>query len=272
MNEQDKHWTGERLETFIHNDNTTEHLHRYAIALEFCHNKTVLDIACGEGYGSRLLANRAAHVWGVDISAETIASASEKYKCNNLAYLTGSCSSIPLESHSVDMVVSFETIEHHDQHEAMMAEIKRVLKPNGLLIISSPDKKYYTDLPSYHNPFHIKELYFEEFKNLMNSNFKNCNFYFQKMVSGSLIMPAALSDKYTGFSGTYTGIQSNTDFEGVYNLCLASDEAVPDAGKSIFSYSEIINRIIADTVERVQNSRSYRLGHFLLAPLRLFRK
>jgi len=63
-----------------------------------------------------------------------------------------------------DLVVSFETIEHHDEHEQMLAEVKRVLKPDGMAIISSPDKAIYTDKPEYHNSFHVKELYREEFE------------------------------------------------------------------------------------------------------------
>lgn len=67
-----KDWTGERLETFVFNETTIEHLHRYAIAMEFCSGKTVLDIACGEGYGSNLLSAKATHVTGMDADAITI--------------------------------------------------------------------------------------------------------------------------------------------------------------------------------------------------------
>lgn len=66
-----KNWTGERLETFVLNDSTIEHLHRYAIAKELAQGKHVLDIACGEGYGSNLLASSARFVDGVDIDQST---------------------------------------------------------------------------------------------------------------------------------------------------------------------------------------------------------
>ena len=74
---------------------------------------------------------------------------------------------IPLDDDSVDLVISFETIEHHDKHHEMMAEIRRVLAPEGILMLSSPDKKYYSDIPKFQNSYHIKELYFEEFKDLV---------------------------------------------------------------------------------------------------------
>jgi len=85
----------------------------------------------------------------------------------------GSCSKIPLLDGTVDLVVSFETIEHHDEHEQMLAEIKRFSKPNGMVIVSSPDKAIYTDKPDYHNRFHVKELYREEFEALFRTRFKN---------------------------------------------------------------------------------------------------
>jgi 2-polyprenyl-3-methyl-5-hydroxy-6-metoxy-1,4-benzoquinol methylase len=88
---------------------------------------------------------------------------------------------------TVDLVVSFETIEHHDEHEQMLAEIKRVLKPNGMVIVSSPDKAIYTDKPDYHNRFHIKELYREEFEALFRTRFKNVVSLGQKVMAFSSV-------------------------------------------------------------------------------------
>ena len=67
----------------------------YIVACELAHNKEVLDIACGEGYGSDLLANVASHVVGVDVSAEVILHARNKYKKSNLEFKLGSCAKIP---------------------------------------------------------------------------------------------------------------------------------------------------------------------------------
>src|SRR5205085_7058452 len=96
---------------------------------------------------------------GVDIDEVSVNHAAKKYAASNLEFKTGAVEKIPVESTSIDVVVSFETIEHHDKHEEMMQEIKRILKEDGLLIISTPDKKYYADIPAHQNPFHIKELY-----------------------------------------------------------------------------------------------------------------
>lgn len=180
-------WNGERYIPHISGEIELEHYHRYIMATELVKGKDVLDIACGEGYGAELLAQHASSVLGVDIAQEAIDYAQAKYQRPNLQFKQGSCSNIPLESASVDVIVSFETIEHHDQHEEMMLEFKRVLRPHGVLIISSPDKYFYTDLSCSLNPFHIKELYKHEFILLLQKHFIHVSSYGQKIIFGSAI-------------------------------------------------------------------------------------
>ena len=116
-------WTGERYLPGIKGSIALEHLHRYAMACQFAKGKNVLDIASGEGYGSVMLSKVAQRVIGIDISKETIIYATERYGTENLDFSVGSCDAIPLKDSSMDLIVSFETIEHHDQHLAMLAEI-----------------------------------------------------------------------------------------------------------------------------------------------------
>ena len=158
-----------------------EHLHRYNIISDLVKDKVVLDIACGTGYGSEILSQNAKYVYGVDISKETIDYCNENYKRDNLSYMEGSISEIPIENNSIDAIVSFETIEHvtEELQEQFLREIPRVLKEDGILIISTPDKKIYSDIPKYTNEFHIKEFYKEEFKNFLSKIFKNVEFYYQ---------------------------------------------------------------------------------------------
>ena len=156
-------WTGERLVPSHTGDTAIEHLHRYAFAREYIEGKDVLDIACGEGYGSHMMSNIAANVVGVDISPEVIAHARNRYG-DKVTFSVGSCTDIPLSSASFDVVVSFETLEHLAGHEQMLKEVKRVLRPGGVLILSSPDKLNYTILPKTQNPFHVRELSKEEFR------------------------------------------------------------------------------------------------------------
>jgi SAM-dependent methyltransferase len=108
----------------------------------------------------------------------------------------------------MDLVVSFETIEHHDEHKAMMAEIKRVLRPKGFLIISSPDKidkKEYSVLQNYRNPFHVRELFTEEFEDLVRAYFRNQALLSQQVVYGSGIFPDTGAFQFTGYDIDDTG-------------------------------------------------------------------
>ena len=276
-----QNWTGERLETFINNQHAIEHLHRYAIALGLCSEKVVLDIACGEGYGSNLLSHNATKVYGVDIDGESINAAKKKYLKANIEFLQGSTSKIPLEENSVDVVVSFETLEHHDEHIQMMLEVKRVLKSDGMFIISTPDKKYYSDEINYKNPFHLKELYFQDFKNLLSENFKYCSFFYQNMFSGSLVIPEKNVDGVKFFGGNYASITEEPSFKSIYLMCIASDKLFEDLSQiSTFNGTFFQQKLDAardleikeHTVSWLKKSYSYKLGHALLAPFRIFKK
>jgi len=228
MSENNLDFTGERYIPEVHGDIELEHLHRYLFASQFVANKQVLDIASGEGYGSELLAKTAKKVYGVDISKEAIIHARKKYPQKNLFFKVGSCSVVPLKDHSIDVVVSFETIEHHDDHEGMMLEIKRVLKPDGILVISSPDKLEYTDKPGFNNEYHVKELYREEFEALLGGSFSCLRFFGQKVIYGSAI----LAEEGVGSVASYD--LSNNQLESVsgvpaalYLVAVVSDVELP---------------------------------------------
>jgi ubiquinone/menaquinone biosynthesis C-methylase UbiE len=258
-------WTGERLETFVVNETMIEHLHRYALSKKLVKNLNVLDIASGEGYGSYLLSKEAKTVIGVDIDKTTIQKAQQKYNAPNLSYIQGSAAEIPLENGTIDIVVSFETIEHHDQHHKMMAEIKRVLKPNGLLIISTPDKKQYSDIPNYKNPFHIKELYENEFKDLIKKYFTNQFFLHQQSVFGSLIFSEKETSTWNKFEGNYQKIDT-TDFQtGTYIIAIASDTSLQNISfdNSFWSDKDLL---FSNTSNNIKQSFRYKLGDSLLKP------
>jgi SAM-dependent methyltransferase len=224
-------WTGERLVAANEGDIVFEHVHRYALALELARGKRVLDIACGEGYGSKLLACEAQSVVGVDISPQVVEHASRKYREVNLRFLVGSCDSMPVETASIDLLVSFETLEHHDRHHEMLTEVKRVLSPGGVLMISTPDKRVYSDLPKFVNPFHVKELYREEFEALLGSHFSHVALLGQRLCEGSLIVPldAELVDTpFMLYQGHTTELRREAGLQlSRYFLALASDGDLP---------------------------------------------
>lgn len=267
--------TGERMIPTEMNGTYFEHIHRYAFAQEFTDNKIVLDIASGEGYGSFVLAKTANFVYGVDISEEAITYAKIKYRKDNLEFRVGNTSKIPLDSNSVDIVVSFETIEHHDQHDEMMREIKRVLKKDGKLIISSPNKKYYSDENNTTNHFHIKELYEDEFKMLLNNYFRTTKFLNQNLLISSVLVPQNESKLFFEYSGNHNNhIKTNDLSQFWYSIAVASDnDDIPILPVSIFKTSISAHNTLyhEKVIEAYKNSASYKLGHLLLHPLKSFR-
>lgn len=196
-------FTGERYVPSVDGQIKYEHLHRYALSRALASGKNVLDIACGEGYGTAILAQVAKSAIGVDIDATTIKHARQNYYSRNLKFLVGSCESIPLPNKSVDVVTSFETIEHHDKHEEMMLEIKRVLKPRGLLVISSPNRFIYSDETNFVNEYHVKELYYDELMELLGRHFKHVDCRGQRLATGSFVFPLNSSsrDNYRAYTG-----------------------------------------------------------------------
>lgn len=227
-------FTGERFVPGVHGSIELEHLHRYLQASEIVAGKVVLDLASGEGYGSELMAHKASKVIGVDISSEAVFHARKRYAKDNLEYMVGSCAEIPLPDASVDMVVSFETIEHHDQHEKMMQEIKRVLRKDGVLLISSPDKYYYSIEPANVNPHHVKELYEHEFKQLLGEYYKNIAYFGQRVIYGSGIFTESNPTPAAGYLLENEKVEKTSGIpKPVYWIALASDSELPKLSSGV---------------------------------------
>ena len=149
-----------------------EHLHRYYFAKKFVNKKSVLDLACGEGYGSDILATSAKEVVGVDINREIILHAQKKYQKNNLTFLEGNLLKLPFTGdQKFDVVVCFEALEHVKEQSKVLDEIKKYLKKDGTLIISTPNKDTYKKNLDLED-FHQKELTKKEFLNLLKKTGK----------------------------------------------------------------------------------------------------
>lgn len=266
-----KSWTGERIETDVFNETSIEHLHRYAWTTELVKNKKVLDLACGEGYGSNLLASTAASVAGIDIDQSVIEAAKSKYKGSNLEFITGNVEQLVFADHEFDVIVSFETIEHISKPEKMMDEIKRILKPGGSLIISTPDKNNYTDKRGTKNPFHIKEFYEEEFRALLSRYFRNIHLFNQQIAFSSVITSKD-SSGLINYSGDFNQINRDNGDTRLYCIAIASDEILPVLTNSLFNGASIFAEAVSEKEQLVKGTISYKLGHALLYPAKLIRK
>lgn len=131
----------------------------YEFALPYVTNKKVLDIGCGMGYGSALLANSASSVMGIDYSEEAIEHNNILYKeKTNLSFKKAKIPPLPFADNSFEVITTFQFIEHIAEQAIFLAECMRVLMPNGKLLVTTPNAKK----TFVRNPFHIKEYTFEE--------------------------------------------------------------------------------------------------------------
>jgi hypothetical protein len=182
VNVGDLTFTGERFLPVCQGEIWLEHWHRYHFAASLSRDRRVLDVASGEGYGSALLALTAREVVGVDAAADAVAHAQIAYKDKrNLRFVSADCALLPFPDAAFDLVVSFETIEHITAQREFLAEIRRVLAPGGLLLLSSPNKAEYCDRRSYANPFHVAELYRDELRALLDEFFPHTAWYGQSI-------------------------------------------------------------------------------------------
>jgi ubiquinone/menaquinone biosynthesis C-methylase UbiE len=152
-----------------------QHLARYLFAARFGTGRRVLDAACGEGYGTALLgAAGATSVIGVDIDEPTVNHASEAYPAHS--FERGDVAQLPFPDDSFDMIVSFETLEHVRDAPAALAEFRRVLAGDGLLIASTPNaERYMVD-----NEFHEREFTQQEFEQLLTPHFDEVRMFHQQ--------------------------------------------------------------------------------------------
>lgn len=139
------------------------HVARYQLAKQLVKGKSVLDIACGEGYGSWLLKEwGASEVTAVDISTEAIASAKNNFFDPKINFLCGAAENLNLDK-KFDVIISLETIEHVNNESEYLETLKNLLDENGALIISCPnDYWYFNDMEN--NPFHLRKYHFEDFQ------------------------------------------------------------------------------------------------------------
>ena len=181
-------FTGERLTTAIGGQVQIEHYHRYLFARSLVPDLDVLDVASGEGYGSALLAQVARSVVGVEYSEATVRGAGGNFPRSNLRFVQADARALPLADGCVDAVVSFETIEHFDRQDDFLREVRRVLRPDGTFIVSTPDRDVYSPAGSAANPFHVHELSRLEFAALLGGTFRHVLMMQQRALIGSALL------------------------------------------------------------------------------------
>ena len=251
----DLEFTGERFVPGIAGEIAHEHWHRYAFARRHARAKRVLDVACGEGYGSALLAAVAGTVTGIDIDAAAIAHARASYAAlPNLHFAEGSAASLSLPDASVDVVVSFETIEHLPRADQprMLAELARVLAADGVLLLSAPNPAEYSTARNYRNPFHQHEPDRAELEELLAIAFPAQRWFRQRRYFGSAVWSEAAADGFEAWTGDAAQVDTAQPPAAMYFLVVAArtQAALPAAGTALSLFTDR---------EEVELARIYRM-------------
>ena len=251
------------LERVLPNDERTkflfqEHAIRYLFASQFTASKTVLDAACGSGYGSAILSESGAQkVVGIDNSSEAIEYCEKNYKKENLEFKKDDCEKITLDA-SFDVVVSFETIEHLKNQDNFLAEIKRVLKDDGIFIVSTPN----TDTYPADNPFHYKEFTESEFKLFLGKYFSNVMIFYQFYPSSMAISKPAdiMNDlKINFFNAKNFNLDDisekfNLDnSHGLFFIAVCSNNPIENIDNKLYLYR--------DTLDELSSPEEHELTH-----------
>lgn len=185
-------FTGERvIPGEVDADLLNEHVARYAFAARYAEGKQVLDAGCGSGYGAAEMAQTAAQVVGIDLSAEAIAYSNAHYAAPNLRFESGSCTALPAPDAAFDLVIAFEVIEHLHDWRTFLAEARRVLSPEGRFIVSTPNKLYYQETRRMEgpNPFHMHEFELEEFRAELEGVFPHVSIFFENHSESIVFQP-----------------------------------------------------------------------------------
>jgi|GEM_PF-4968680 len=181
---------GEHIATDLRAVLRYEHLHRYALCGDLVDGKDVLVVGAGEGYGCAMLARTARSVVGVDGAGNAVPSARRRFYRPNQRSMEAPCTTLPVADAAVDVVVCFDAIERTDRHDELLAEIRRLLKPDGILVIGSPNQQGRPG-EGAHDAFRAGQLYFDDFAALIQRYFANVTYHGQRLAAASFVYPLA---------------------------------------------------------------------------------
>lgn len=199
-------WTGERCVPWAPDIQVVyEHMHRYLWAAQLVGGRRVLDLASGEGFGAAILAQSAQSVTGIDIDQRTVDHSSLNYASNTIDFAVADAQDLSaFEDGSFGVVVAFEMIEHVEDQARVLSEVARILESDGLLLISTPERRAYSAGEAGENPFHVRELDLREFKTMLGEHFDHVSLWGQRTITGSALSAVdRFEDPAAGSSRTF---------------------------------------------------------------------
>ena len=170
--------TGERMLPPRENETSVvfaRHQFAYEYARQFVKGKSVLDVGCGTGYGSDLLAREALSVVAIDRDPDAIAYCRDHYSRENISFRQGDAEDLPTNA-AYDVCISFQMIEHLHDPAHFLRSLKKLTNPGGIVLLSTPNSKTGLGVKS-DNPFHVSEMTFGQFSEAVAGSFTSAKVF-----------------------------------------------------------------------------------------------
>lgn len=208
----------------------------YAFARRFVEGKAVADVCWEEvGPGTSLLAGSARSVVGLTGSPEAARVAGSAYAAPNVRYEAAMLPELPLPPKSQDVLVAFEVLEKLEWPGDLLAEAKRVLKEDGVLVVSTPDRQAFSNERNFRDPRHRREMYVPEFEEMLKKSFAHVRLYRVGAVAGGMVSkpddgPAGLEVESAGLVLSDPLFRTDLPNADVV-LAVCSDAELPGDGR-----------------------------------------
>lgn len=240
-----------------------EHVGRYRFAASLAEDAEVLDAGCGLGYGTASLAAAGARrAVGVDLSSGALGRAREA--APGVEFVEGDLLDLPFEDASFDLAVCFEAIEHVSDPAAVMAELRRVLRDDGVAVISSPNPHNYP--PG--NPYHVRELSAAELREGLARHFANVEIYYQHVwIATAVLREPTLRGPAGDLDAALAHVGTRNDQRDSFAIAVASDRELPAPREAVYLAAPVQQRRLlefpalmraAEHARNMARSRSWR--------------
>jgi len=273
-------FTGERvIPGQVNDDLWAEHIARYEFAARFVPGKNVLDVGCGTGYGSALLAETASSVIALDTAPDALSYAIQHFRHPSTShvqasYVQGSATAPPFRDHSFEIITAFEVIEHLSEWRDFLKQARRVLTATGVLLVSTPNKLYYAESRAHNgpNPYHVHEFEYAEFRQALSEFFPSVQVLLQdRLEAFAFYSPGARGSQSARFAAVDNAPEQANFFLAVCAIDQPPPSCdflyVPRAANllrerelHIDLVTEQLNRIIADH-HQLQTSHEEQTAH-----------